>query len=77
MRKVNIPSELRDYTSICSVRLNSRYATLRANISLLKINRGPNNIAYYISVFTFRYRDINLGLKSGFSNFDFYFYKNK
>ena len=77
MRKANIPSELRDYTSIYSGRLNSRYATFSANISLLKINRGPSKIAYYISVLTFRYKDMNLGLKLGFSNFAFYFYKNR
>ena len=77
MRNVSIASELRDYTSICNGRLKSRYATLRANISLLKINKGPNNIAYSISVLTLRYNDMNLGLKSGFSSFAFYFYKNK
>ena len=30
-----------------------------------------------MSVLTLRYKDMNLGLKSGFYSFAFYFYKNK
>ena len=77
MRKLIIASELRDCTNICNGRLKSRYATFKAKISLLKIKSGPKRMANSMSVFTWRYKDMNLGLKSGFSNFAFYFYKNK
>ena len=77
MRKAIIPSELRDCTNICNGRLNSMYATFKAKISLLKIKSGPKRMANSMSVLTLRYKDMNLGLKSGFSSLAFYFYKNK
>lgn len=62
--------------SIWNTNNSFKITIVKANNSLLNINKAEKKRAHFSLVLTPRYKVSNLGLKSSFSSLIFYFYKN-